>query len=53
MSEQKPTEEEKFDAILRRMLATKPLTKAEISARIKADREERKKAKSVRKMDEK
>ena len=33
---------EKFDRILAKMLAAKPLTKAEISARIKAEREAKK-----------
>lgn len=33
---------EKFDRILGRMVAAKPLTKAEISARIKAEREAKK-----------
>jgi hypothetical protein len=34
----------KFDRILKRMLDSPPLSKAEISARIKADREARKAA---------
>lgn len=33
---------EKFDRILGKMLIAKPLTKAEISARIKAEREAKK-----------
>jgi len=37
---------EKFDRILGRMLRTKPLTKEEISARVKAEREARKTATS-------
>lgn len=40
-----------FDAVLRRMLTMKPLPKAEISARIKAEREAKKAAKAVQKMD--
>lgn len=38
---------DKFDAILRRLINTKPMTKAEISAKLKAERE----AKKVQKMD--
>jgi len=37
----------RFDAVLKRMLNTKPISKAEISAKIKAERE----AKRVQKMD--
>jgi hypothetical protein len=33
---------DKFDKVLAKMLAAKPLTKAEISARIKAEREAKK-----------
>jgi hypothetical protein len=32
----------RFDTILRRMLSAKPLSKAEISARIRAERESKK-----------
>jgi len=38
---------DKFDAVLRRLLNAKPISKAEISAKIKAERE----AKRVQKMD--
>jgi hypothetical protein len=38
----------KFDAVLRRMLEMKPISKAEISAKLKA---EKAKSKSVQKMD--
>lgn len=41
---------DEFDAVLRRMLTMKPLSKAELSARIKAEREA-KKAQRVQKMD--
>jgi hypothetical protein len=37
---------DKFDRILKRMLNAKPLTKAEISARVKAEREAKKRKKS-------
>jgi len=39
--------QEKFDAVLRRMLTMKPLTAKELSAKLKAE----KAAKSVQKMD--
>jgi hypothetical protein len=39
---------DKFDAVLRRMLAMKPTTAKELSAKLKKDRA---KAKSVQKMD--
>jgi hypothetical protein len=39
----------KFDAVLRRMLAMKPTTAKELSAKLKAE----KKSKSVQKMDKK
>jgi hypothetical protein len=51
MSDELP---EQFDAILKRMLDSKPLSKQEISAKIKAYREAKKVAKeaySVQKMD--
>lgn len=38
---------EEFDAVLRRLINSKPISKAEISAKIKAERE----AKRVQKMD--
>jgi hypothetical protein len=37
---------DKFDAILKRMMNAKPISKAEISARIKAEREAKKAAKT-------
>jgi hypothetical protein len=42
MSDEIKVEKETFDRILGRMLSAKPLTKAEISARIKAEREAKK-----------
>lgn len=42
-------DEDKFDAVLRRMTQMKPMSAKELSAKLKAE----KKAKSVRKMDEK
>jgi hypothetical protein len=41
---------DKFDAVLKRMLNTKPISKAEISARIKAEREAKRAAKTKRKV---
>jgi hypothetical protein len=38
MTEDTTADQTKFDAILKRMLNSKPLSKAEISARIKAER---------------
>jgi hypothetical protein len=46
MSEEIKVDVAKFDWILSRMLNAKPLTKAEISAKIKAEREA-KKAKKI------
>jgi hypothetical protein len=38
---------DKFDAVLKRMMSTKPISKAEISARIKAEREAKKARKAT------
>ncbi len=42
MPEDIKVDKDKFDRILKRMVDAKPLTKAEISARIKADRDAKK-----------
>jgi len=42
MSDENPVSEEKFNTILRRMLMSKPLSKAEISARIATERDAKK-----------
>ena len=42
MSEDIKVDAAKFDRVLSRMLAAKPLSKAEISARIKAERDAKK-----------
>lgn len=41
-------DQDKFDAVLRRMLTLKPISKAEISARIKAERAAKKAAKKLK-----
>jgi len=41
---------DKFDAVLKRMMNAKPISKAEISTRIKTEREARKAAKTKRKV---
>ena len=43
-----PLDQDKFDADLKRMLNAKPISKAEISARIKAEREAKKAARSAK-----
>jgi hypothetical protein len=43
MSPKIPAKQSRFDAVLSRMLASKPLSKEEISARIKAERKAKKK----------
>jgi hypothetical protein len=48
MSDEKPLDQAKFDAILSRLLNSKPITKAEVSARIKAERAAKKAAKPVK-----
>jgi hypothetical protein len=47
MSKDIKVDADKFDAVLRRLLNSKPTSKAEISAKIKAEKE----AKRVQKMD--
>ena len=39
-----PLDQDKFDAVLKRMLNAKPISKAEISARINTEREAKKAA---------
>jgi len=46
-------DQDKFDAVLRRLLNSKPISKAEISTKIKAEREAKKAAKTVQKLDRK
>jgi hypothetical protein len=45
MPEDIQVDADKFDAVLKRMMNAKPISKAEISARIKAEREAKKAAK--------
>lgn len=47
MGEDLQVDADKFDAVLRRLINSKPISKAEISVKIKAERE----AKRVQKMD--
>jgi hypothetical protein len=42
MPEDAQVDADKFDAVLKRMMNAKPISKAEISARIKAEREAKK-----------
>jgi hypothetical protein len=46
MPEDITVDQDKFDAVLKRMLNAKPISKAEISAKIKAERAAKKAAKS-------
>jgi hypothetical protein len=52
MADDTTVDAHKFDAVLRRMLEMKPISKAEISAKIKAEKAAKPK-KSVQKMDKK
>jgi hypothetical protein len=44
-------DQDKFDAILRRMLTMKPMTAKQLSAKLKAEKAARNATKSVQKMD--
>jgi hypothetical protein len=50
MPEDVQVDGDKFDAVLKRMMNTKPISKTEISARIKTEREAKKAAKTKRKV---
>jgi DNA invertase Pin-like site-specific DNA recombinase len=50
MPEDIQVDQDKFDAVLKRMLNMKPISKEEISARIKAERAAKKAAKDKRKV---
>jgi len=45
----KTIDKDKFDAVLRRMTQMKPITAKELSAKLKAEREAKKAAKTVQK----
>lgn len=49
MPEDIQVDADKFDAVLKRMMNAKPTSKAEISARIKAERKAKKAVKTKRK----